>query len=149
MTPDSTGVIISGNTAHRLPDETGAGWSVSGNKLVSAPGTPGKAPGPVTVDPGKALQVSPAADRRRPADDDGTTFRFTGSQSKGKTDKVSGFDFADGDRLILQDYAPGTLKGLGADSNPLAVNKVGTYAVLDFRGPTSANSGTRPRRPSS
>jgi len=125
VTPDSTGVVISGNTAHALPDKLGAGWTVTGNKLVTTSGTVSAAPDAGSVGTSGATGGTPA-----PADDGGTDFRFTGSQSKGKADTVRDLDFADGDRIILKDYAAGTLKGYG-DDNYLAVNRAGTYAVLD------------------
>jgi hypothetical protein len=127
VTPDSTGVTISGNTAHDVPSK--AGWSVSGNKIVSGAGTTGASPGPVTVDQGATGGAS-GGGSSAPAGDGGTTFRFVGSKSKGDTDKIGSLDFGDGDRIILQDYASGTLKGQGG-GNPLAVNKAGTYAILD------------------
>jgi hypothetical protein len=133
VTPDSTGVTITGNTAHDVPSK--AGWSVSGNKIVSGAGTTGASPGPVTVDKGTSGGASGGGSSAA-AGDDGTDFRFIGSQSKGKSDTVSGLDFADGDRIILRDYASGTLKGWGG-GNPLAVNKAGTYAVLDSQADLS------------
>jgi hypothetical protein len=132
VTPDSTGVTIIGNTAHDVPSK--AGWSVSGNKIVSGAGSTGASPGPVTVDKGPSGGASGGGSSA--AGDDGTTFRFVGSKSKGHTDKIGSVDFADGDRIILQDYATGTLKGQGG-GNPLAVNKVGTYAVLDSQADLS------------
>jgi hypothetical protein len=119
VTPDSTNVVITGNIAHRLPDQNGVGWVISGNQLVSSAGS-------VSV----VSDTSGGASGGGSTVDGGTDFRFSGIESRGDIDRVSGFDFADGDRIILKEYAAGTLKGYGG-GNPLAVNSAGTYAVLD------------------
>jgi hypothetical protein len=127
VTPDSTGVTIVGNIVHALPDKYGSGWSVTGNTVVSRYGQTTTSSGTAKIDSGASGETStPTAEAAG-----GTDFRFIGSKITGtKTVTLSDVDFADGDRIILQDFVSGTLDGWGG-GNPRAVNSAGTYAVLD------------------
>ncbi len=68
-----------------------------------------------------------AAAQKVSADAFGDTFRF---DAAGKTDKVRGLNFDDGDRIVLHDYAKGTFHDQ-AGGNPLAVSGKGASVTLD------------------
>jgi hypothetical protein len=157
---DSNDVTITGNTTHKTPWATGAnwqevnsgipgGWNVANNKIVPIGTTAQNAPSvPGTPDDDDEPSPGPSP---TPTPDDGgdgraRTYRFDGDQVDRTPDTLSGFDFGEGDRIVLIDYARGTFKGK-AGGNKLDVSGDGTYARInsdaDIRELDSASTAVR------
>ena len=157
---NSNDVTITGNTTHKTPWATGAnwqevnsgipgGWNVANNKIVPIGTTAQNAPSvPSTPDDDDEPSPGPSP---TPTPDDGgdgraRTYRFDGDQVDRSPDTISGFDFGEGDRIVLTDYARGTFKGK-AGGNKLDVSGDGTYARInsdaDIRELDSASTAVR------
>jgi hypothetical protein len=114
VSPDSTKVVISGNSTSGRPIEVDSGWSA---------GRPGSGPAPEPA-PGPSVGGGDGGGS-------GGGSNYSAVMPSGdRTSVLRGVDLDDGDRILLKSFDAGTLKGLGG-GNPLAVNKAGTYAVLD------------------
>ena len=128
VTPDSTNVTITNNTAPGIPNQGNSSWVVSGNvETVSNAWqwTDGKSGSPVT---NGGTTVSGSGLGYGDAD----AFRFYGTKvTKDRTDKVSDMSFSEGDTLVLADYKAGTFKSLSSDSNVVWHNKEGDYVKID------------------
>jgi hypothetical protein len=142
---DSTGVNISGNVTHRLPEASGdnwqpthksePGWTISNNKIVSV-GTSVKTAESLAPSAGaSATSAAPSPAEAPPNSGSGSgsdghsdIFRFYGD-TKGGTRQVS-LDFGDGDKMTLHKFAVGTFHD-HAGGNYLQVSPDGAYAKID------------------
>ena len=139
---NSRDVSITGNVTHKTPAATGANWQelnsgnprtweVADNKIVKI-GTTVRSATTTASANDDSRSAAPAVEPAFAGEGDGDaqTFRFDGDQPGRTPDTISGFDFGEGDKIVLIDYAARTFAGKGG-GNKLDVSLDGTYVKID------------------
>jgi Right handed beta helix region len=138
----SQDVSITDNVTHKTPAATGANWQelnsgnprtweVADNKIVKIGTTLKNAPSATSADDDRR-SAAPAAEPAPAGEGDGgaQTFRFDGDRPGRTPDTISGFNFGEGDKIVLIDFAARTFEGKGG-GNKLDVSRDGTYVKID------------------
>jgi hypothetical protein len=133
-------VSITGNTTHRTPEavsssnnwmsddgKVAAGWTISGNRIVSL-GTDSGSTGSGGASGGGSGGGGTSTGTGNGSAD---YFRYSGGEIDGRESAAfQGVDFGEGDRIVLRNFDAGTFRHYAGD-NKMSINAAQSYVQLN------------------